>query len=882
MPRRLKRKGKSSTPLESIVHKDDHRTNIPTAELETFLKRDDRQAMKLTYPRAANLLYPRDPAADPQLVWRGKDEQDREPLEVAAPPIYIQEKIHPKAIIEALRAENRGEAEGQANLFSDFNGIEFDNLVDFYKHEQNWSNRMILGDSLQVMASLAVKEGLKGQVQCIYIDPPYGVKFGSNWQVSSRKRDVKDGRPDDTTRQPEQIKAFRDTWQLGIHSYLAYMRDRLTVARDLLSRTGSVFVQIGDENVHLVRSLLDEVFGRENFCLSITYKKTTGAGSPAVRTDLPPAVFDYILWYAKDNSALKYRQLFITKEHGGTGSGQYTWIEEDTGRRRPATKDELIRTTSHLFRYDNLTSQTAGATTIFPVEFEGRTFRPGKGGWKTNAEGMARLKLADRLLAAGDTLCYLRYLGDFPASPRSNLWDDTVTSGFGEPKVYVVQTHPRVIERCILMTTDPSDLVLDPTCGGGTTAYVAEQWGRRWITIDTSRVALTLARQRLLSAKYPYYLLADDDGDLRHGFRYRTVPHITLKSIANNSDIRERMSRDAIDKAISKHAESETLYDQPDIGKSIVRVTGPFTVESLSPLLVPPGETEHDDRNESAAYDAHNFETVILDNLRSAGVQNTIRQQRLTFLSLRPWAGRFIHAVGEYSENDQARRAAICIGPQYGTVDADLVRDAAKEAAGFFDILIVCGFAFDAYMSDEFKQLGNLTILKASMNPDLSMGGDLLKKTGTGNLFTVFGEPDIQVRHEAGQLVVAIRGLDVFDPTTGQIRSHTTDDIACWFIDTDYNSESFFIRHAYFTGANDPYGALKRALKADIDEQVWASLYSTKSRPFPIPKAGKIAIKVINHYGDEVMKVYSVAEEAKYPIPARGPLLQAAERRTKR
>jgi adenine-specific DNA-methyltransferase len=577
LARRLKKRGAAS--IEATRHTGDRRSNIPTAELEGFTE-DAEKAPK-------EVLYPRDSSLDPQLVWKGKDEQDQQDLAVPAVPVYIQEKISPQALVEDLRREsNVAPDTEQINLFSDFNGLPFERLVEFYEHDQQWTNRMILGDSLLAMTSLAEKEGLRGKVQMIYIDPPYGVKFGSNWQVSTRKREVRDGKAEDATRQPEQIKAFRDTWDLGIHSYLTYLRDRFATASDLLSESGSIFVQIGDENVHLVRSLMDEIFGSDNFCLSIAYKKTTGAGSPAVRTDLPPAVFDYLLWYAKDRQTMKYRQLFDSKVQGGEGTGQYRWIETESGR-RPASAAELIAPNARLFRYDNLTSQTAGQTTVFPVDFAGQTFVPAKGGWKTNAAGMANLRAAGRLLAAGQTLCYLRYLDDFPARPRSNLWDDTVTSGFGEPKVFVVQTHPRVLERCILMTTDPGDLVLDPTCGSGTTAYVAEQWGRRWITLDTSRVAVALARTRLMTARYPYYLLADSDagvlkeaeragqpvpspmpnstGDVKKGFLYERVPHVTLKSIANNPEIEDDMAPDEIDAAITRHAESELLYDKPAV-----------------------------------------------------------------------------------------------------------------------------------------------------------------------------------------------------------------------------------------------------------------------------------------------------------------------------
>jgi len=870
---------KGAKQVESIRHKDS-RPNIPTRELRDFV-RDDEVAPK-------TMLYPRDPSLDPQLVWKGKDEQDLKPLEVPIVPIHIQEKIHPHAIIEDVRAASK-RTEPQLDLFGDFNGIEeFDKRVDFYHHEAHWSNRMILGDSLLVMTSLAEKEGLKGKVQCIYFDPPYGIRFGSNWQVSTRRRDVKDGKVDDATRQPEQVKAFRDTWERGIHSYLSYLRNRFVAARELLTDSGSIFVQIGDQNVHLVRDVLDEVFGSDNFVALVTFKKTTGAGSFAGGTNVLASVADYILWYGREKSAVKYRQLYRGKSIAGEGADQYDWIEFPDGTRRPTKNGEMLSPPdrARLFSQNPLTSQTVreAQTTVFPVEFEGSTYFPSTGGWKTNRQGMDRLHTARRLIAIGKNLRYVRYIGDFPAFPYNNVWEDTVTSGFGDPKTYVVQTNRKIVERCVLMTTDPGDLVLDPTCGSGTTAYVAEQWGRRWITIDTSRVALTLARTRLMSAKFPYYLLADSpegvrqeaeitgrvppdhrtDGDIRKGFVYKRVPHVTLKSIANNPDIRDRMSREEIDRAIAKHAELETLYDQPYEDPGRLRVTGPLTVESLSPHRVlsteaPAAETVADGGRSTAA---GSFAEVIIENLRKAGVQNTKKNERLKFDRLDPHPGQWVHAVGEYTEGGgKPKRVAVTIGPEHGTLGPQQIKAAAKEAVQGLghDLLIACAFAFDPHVAEEAKRYGKLQVLVTRMNPDLVMGEDLLKKTGAGNLFMVFGEPDVEIRKEKdGKLVLEVKGVDVYDPTTGQFRSSSTDDIACWFIDTDYNEESFFVRHAYFTGEGEPYEKLKRALRAEIDEAAWSSLYSTVSRPFPKPSTGKIAVKVINHYGDEVLKVFDV------------------------
>jgi len=916
------------TQVESIHH-NDKRKNIPTEELRDFVADDEK------HPK--NMLYPRDPSLDPQLVWKGKDEQDSKDLAVPVVPIYIQEKIHPHAIIDDFKAQaKRDEPQAQFNLFSDFNGIEFEQLIDFYQHEQNWSNRMILGDSLLVMTSLGEKEGLKGKVQTIYFDPPYGIRFGSNWQVSTRRHDVKDGKMEDITRQPEQVRAFRDTWKLGINSYLGYLRDRLVAARDLLTETGSIFVQIGDENVHLVRSVMDEVFGSENFMSLITVKKTGGLGGNQLKR-----VADYVVWYSRALEHVKFRPLYIAKEAGvGVGTGErYDQVELADRTRRSMTTNErddprILPPGSRPFKLDNLKSGAFREHTTVPYTFRDRTYHPGPSNcWKSTVHGLERLSKYDRIAVTGNSLSYVRFLDDFPAYEITNVWDDT---GAASDKIYVVQTAVRIVERCLLMTTDPGDLVLDPTCGSGTTSYVAEQWGRRWITVDTSRVALALARTRLMAAKYPYYLLSDStegaikeaeitetlpkEGqqnaayDVRKGFVYKRVPHITLKSVANNEKIdtihaaweyklapiladltkalkqswqewevpgepeekwpekakklleswwdMRRARQKEVDDAIAKAADYEILYDQPYEDNKKVRVTGPFTVESLSPHRVlstdedMPG-SETDGKTEASGQ----FETMIIENLKKAGVQNTVKNERLKFDRLEPYAGKWLHAEGEYTENDKPRRAAVCIGPEHGTVGPDLIKEAAKEAVqGIgFDLLIICGFAFDPHVPEEVKRYGKLTILPTRMNADLSMGDELLKKTGSGNLFMVFGEPDLKVDADTdGMITVELKGLDIYDPTTGEIRASSTDDIACWFIDTNYNGESFFVRHAYFTGADRPYERLAKALKAEINEDAWEQLYRTKSRPFKKPDTDKIAVKVINHYGDEVLRVYDL------------------------
>jgi adenine-specific DNA-methyltransferase len=951
--------------IEALTHKHDKRKNIPTAEYQAVMKPEEQAPRLLRYPRNTDL--------DPQLVWRGKDYQDWSDLVVPAPPLYIQEKIHPKALIDDLLRHTRENAPEalQLDLFADFNGIpEGADRTEFYRHDANWSNRMILGDSLQVMASLAEREGLRGKVQMIYIDPPYGIKFNSNFQWSTTSRDVKDGRPEHITREPEQVKAFRDTWRDGIHSYLTCLRDRLTVARDLLAESGSIFVQIGDENVHRVRCLMDEVFGPDNFVRQIAFAKTGSMVSDELgRTS------DYLLWYAKDKEYIKYRQLYSKK----LPDAFYSNVELADSSVRKITHAEmvdplLLPAGARVFRLVSLESAgPSGEDT--PLEFEGEKFRPSKNRhWSlTYPDSMEALKKTGRMVKDGNKLRWKYYIDDYPLKVLSEVWSDTAS--FNPDQRYVVETRTKVVERCILMTTDPGDLVLDPTCGSGTTAYVAEQWGRRWITIDTSRVALALARARLMGARYPYYLLADSPegqrreaeltgrpyvekptyGDIRHGFVYERVPHITLKSIANNAEIdviyetwqpqvlealarlnaalrghtkpfrvtnggregkevrfdapedatftmpsgevvkayelvewevpREapadwpetarqpladfweaRIARQReIDASIARNADIEYLYDKPYTDPRKVRVAGPFTVESLSPhrtLFVDENDELIDPlrvRELQADYQPPpGFEQMVLENLKASGVQQAHREDRINFTSLVPWPGELICAEGRYLEGVTEKRAAIFIGPEFGTVSRpDLVAAAREAADAGFDVLIACAFSFEAHAS-EFNRLGRIPVLRARMNADLHMGGEL-KPTSKGNLFVIFGEPDIKLLHEPdGRIRVQIRGVDVFDPSTGEIRSDSTDGIACWFIDTDYNEESFFVRHAYFLGQNDPYKALKTTLRAEINEEAWATLNSDTSRPFAKPASGRIAVKVINHLGDEVMKVFRV------------------------
>ena len=1064
----MARRAKKPRQVRTLTHGEASRKNIPTAEHQSVMAKDDQNPIEVAYQRRNRDL-------DPQLVWRGKDTQDWSDLVVPAPPLFIQEKVHPKALIDDLARHGGGggEASGeQIDLFADFNGLPDDNArTEFYQHDANWSNRMILGDSLQVMASLAEREGLRGKVQCIYVDPPYGIRFNSNFQWSTTSRDVKDGKADHITREPEQVKAFRDTWRDGIHSYLTYLRDRLTVARDLLTESGSIFVQIGDENSHLIRALLNEVFGEMNYVNTIAIKKK---GS----TVITESVFDFIIWYAKQRDHVKVRKILEYRKRPEGDPKFNTLISPD----RETIRISDIGTSDGLERY--LNQGWSWARVNYPIvsqhphEVRSRDYVyqgvPKKCGsnrqWSFDMPaGLDRLNWAGRLFdAGGRSLAGVVLHEDRPAIAVNNLWEDVKGE---ENPVYVVQTAWRIIQRCILMTTDPGDLVLDPTCGSGTTAYVAEQWGRRWITIDTSRVALALARARVMGARYPYYLLADSPegrrkeaelagkatpseapthGNVRHGFVYERVPHVTLKSIANNAEIdviwekrqqtleplrrklneamntsweeweiprrpedpwspaaqalfsrlraelekerpdtpraqrharaglsangrrsdpspaqrrpsptakiggsptppdtrhsagrAQRLLRDLnaslkrgyaldtlpprpadpwpeapaalhsqwweqriarqqeIDAAIAAIADYEYLYDKPYEDRNVVRVAGPFTVDSLSPHRVLAVD-EHDELMDRAAEprpaygEGADFTSMILEQLKTAGVQQAHKDDRITFNTLIPWPGRRICAEGRYVQGDRGddrggrsnpgnqgdrggqrgpgdqsgqgdrgreRRAGIFIGPEFGTVSRpDLVAAAREAGDADFDVLIACAFNYDAH-SAEFDKLGRIPVLKARMNADLHMAEDL-KNTSKGNLFVVFGEPDIDVLpaegDDAGRLQVRINGVDVFHPNTGEIRSDGPEGIACWFIDTDYDEEGFFVRHAYFLGANDPYRALKTALKAEVDPDAWATLRSDLSRPFDKPASGRIAVKVINHLGDEVMKVFLV------------------------
>ena len=919
---------KKKIEVEHHSHRDETRTNIPPAEAEPDISEEKKKPVPLEYERSI-----RNTELDPQLVWLGKDEQDQTNLTVMAPPIYGQEKIHPRVLIEDLicQSQKEAEAQGTLDLFGDFNGLDDPNLRhDYYNHDQNWSNRMILGDSLQVMASLAGREGYRGKVQCIYIDPPYGFGFNSNFQWSTNSKNVKDGNAAHITREPEQVKAFQDTWRRGIHSYLTYLRDRLIAARELLTTTGSLFFQISNENVHFVRTLMGEVFGEENFIGLIWFrKKTMPLGDKFLEN-----MGDYIIWFAKDSQSTKFRRLL--RKIQIAGDFHWNWRQTDPLTRVKLSRKELAdEPPGNPVRLVSMWPPSYSEKDSFSLPFKDKQWAPPSGQcYPTSSERMERIAKAGRLEIEGNYLRYVMKLSDDSTTKINLNWGDTIGA---RGQRFVTETSPAVIQRCILMTTDPGDIVLDPTCGSGTTAYVAEQWGRRWITIDTSRVALALARTRIMAAQYPKYLLLDSKegqekeaqlmgkpvtnektyGNISRGFVYERVPKISLSSIANNSEIdviwenyqkklqplQEELNhalgtawqeweipqitdnswsekaktlhnnwlnlrialQSDIDESITSTAEFEHLYDRPFEDKSKIRVAGPFTVESLSPhrLVVAGDIHESNSRQEAQTRanrhlyeaDAPDFAKMIIENLRISGVQQANKEDKIEFSAISGWAGDYICAEGQYTEGETDKRAALFVGPEFGTIGQADLNAAAREAGrGKFDVLISCGFSYDAHAS-EINRFADMPILKARLSQELRMSTDL-KNTGHGNLFVIFGEPDIEVTtKEDDNLQVSIKGVDIYDPSTGQVRSDDTDRIACWFIDTDYNEESFFVKQAYFLGASDPYKTLKTTLKAEIDQEAWASLNSEVSRPFPKPTSGRIAVKVINHLGDEAMKV---------------------------
>jgi adenine-specific DNA-methyltransferase len=967
--------------VRDFRHADARRPNNPPAGIAPTYEVRERQTTRYSY----------DPHLDPQLVWAGKAEHTS--FEVDVVPLHIHERISTRAILDAVRRPQPP----QLDLFGE-TPLSADQQIEFYKHEVGWANRLILGDSLLVMNSLLVKEGMAGKVQMIYMDPPYGIKYSSNFQPRIDRRDVKD-KDEDLTHEPEQIKAYRDTWTLGIHSYLTYLRDRLLLCRELLSESGSIFVQINDENLHLVRCLLDEVFGRENFVGVISFVKTSGKGGV-----LLDVVNDFLLWYAKDKTQVKYRQLYLEKELGEEGTKGYQHVELPDGTCRRLTGEELrspeaLPQNARVFMAGGITSLTPSESIVYSLEFEGRTFHPGKRGWSTTPKGMERLRQAERLFVVGNSLRYVRFLDEVPARPLTNIWTDTGIAGYGDPKLYAVQTNTKVVERCILMTTDPGDLVFDPTCGSGTTAYCAEKWGRRWITCDTSRVALAIARQRLMTAKFDYYELKDPERGPAGGFVYETVPHITLESIAKNTEIdaiaskyqpqidqalaelnralgkewkewevpREvphpvwpeearqayrhllelkrsgklgaekeaeplletiyrltghrweslgqvpdpmppedwpdaakdalrrfwelkRQKREEINKSIQSNAPQETLYDKPQVKRGVVRVTGPFTVEAIPvPAVEDPTQAPIPQFEDSvgagprACPDAGQPQGVAPTsepgriNDRGgdylATMINLLKQQggvlfpggkKLELMNIRPLNLGYLHAEAEAKQNGNTLRVAISFGPQHGPVIAHQVQEAIPAAkVNGYQVLIFAGFAFDPEAQAFIQKVpvAGLQVHFANIAPDVLVG-DLLKTTRASQIFTVFGQPDVRVeKQKDGTYRVELRGVDIYDPLSGEVHSTRGEDVAAWFLDTDYDGKTFKISQAFFPGDPDAWEKLQRALKAQIAPEAFEQMRGTVSFPFQPGEHQRIAVKVIDFRGNEVVRVVSLQKE---------------------
>ena len=870
---------KITKPVDAIKHPKDTRLDIPTTEHageEAFNVADDSHTA--TY-KTFRHEFTR--GRDPELYWLGKydndDEDTQSPdMKVDIRSLYVHEDVQPEMLINNLYhiEEQKSEvAMLQGELFSVTeysNPIqdELEKVADYYKHSSEWKNRLIQGDSLLVMNSLLKREGMAGKVQCIYIDPPYGIKYGSNWQMKLNSRDVKDN-DQSLSGEPEMIKAFRDTWELGVHSYLSYLRDRLVVARELLTQSGSVFVQISDENVHLVRNLMDEVFGSDCFMSQIIYQKTSSATSGNLSS-----VADYILWYAKDKDCVKYRQLYTIKEYGGDGGDAYKYIELSNGTRMSISDYEKDTNTqfiyekrpkgSKVYRIGDLTSQTGSESIRYPIMFNGEIYRiNGTRGWRTSEEGMRRLIDQNRIVSMKSTLGYVFYMDDFPVQNLTNMWSDTSSSVGGGEKLYVVQSALKPIQRCILMTTDPGDLVLDPTCGSGTTAFVAEQWGRRWITMDTSRIALNIAKKRLTTAVYPYYELFDKDGkDIRQGFIYKKVPHITLKALANDLPFDE-----------------ETLYDQPLEDKKRMRVAGPFTVETLQSYNIKSPEDMEERTDE--VEENRLFQERIFSHLMTSGIRNGRKEEQAKFCGVEALASPHLHAKGYYTDaNGLERTVYFHIGPKFGTVSKQDVTmalqefrpKAQNEGASW---LVILGFSFEDNINDKDYNLGTYTVSKVRMHDDLMQDGLLKKDKGAGAFITI-GEPDIElVKDDDTHCHVEIRGLDIYDPIKDDVQARSLDQIAYWEIDDRYDNSKFVVRGIHFCGgdkkefeawkkglqSSSSYKVKKnaeRTLKLVFNDEVWDELYTYRSEPLTYEPGRKVAVRVVSQFGEESTKVLTM------------------------
>ncbi|MBR3472976.1 MAG: hypothetical protein IKH22_10400 [Prevotella sp.] len=808
---------------------------------------------------------------DPELYWLNKYKNDDEDnpdympqLRTDIRSLYKHEDIRPEAIIDSLYELHEHKSESaklQLDLFGDFEEEqedELERLAGYYKHSDNWQNRLIQGDSLLVMNSLLNREGMKGQVQCIYFDPPYGIKYGGNWQMKINSRDVKEN-DSNVSGEPEMIKAFRDTWDLGVHSYLSCLRDRLVLSRELLTESGSCFVQISDQNVHLVRAVLDEIFGSENFVSLITFAKTA-----SIKSNYLGATHDYIIWYAKDIDKLKYRQLYKEREER-TDGGTYNCIEIDNDNWRRLSKEEMKSgniPNGKVFRAADISRQ-GSANYETPFVFNGKTYYPSKGRhWAASyPKGMERLVQLNRVVALDKVLSYKLYADDFSLMRIDHVWNDTIIGTFTE-KQFVVQTSNLTIQRCILMTTDPGDLVLDPTCGSGTTAYVAEQWGRRWITIDTSRIALNIAKKRLTTALFPYYKTHDDseNPNIRRGFVYKKVPHITLKALANDLPFDE-----------------ETLYDQPEEDKKRIRVSGPFTVETLQSLDVSSPESLNDKQNDYDEYAA--FTERIFNNLKANGIRNGVKQQQAVMHSMEHLDEPYLNAKGYYQQEDGTEHCVFfMIGPKFGTVSKHAVNEAVRafrQHLNESNWLVILGFSFeDSIESGENKDynFGTFQVSKVRMSDDLLQDG-LLKKDKKAGSFIIIGEPDISLVNDGdGKCHVEINGMDMYDPIQDEVKARNVNDIAYWEMDDNYTGGLFKVRSIHFCGGDKKDFAAwrkgldtvakdmakkkaERTLRLEFNDEIWDTLYDFKSEPIPYEQGKKIAVRVVSQFGEESTKV---------------------------
>lgn len=827
--------------IEAYTHDDKKRANNPPVGMAQHDKAEEKVK-----------TYQFDPHLDPSLQWAGKAEGTS--FDVPTSSIHIHESIKPFNIIaqitKAYSEAEEGQLEGQVGLFAAETPAERmrrrREAIEFYQHGVDWTNRLIAGDSLVIMNSLLEKEGMAGQVQMVYIDPPYGIKYGSNFQPFVDKRDVKDRKDEDLTQEPEMIKAFRDTWELGIHSYLTYLRNRLLLARELLSDSGSVFVQISDENVHHVREICDEVFGAGNFISEILFQTTGGFESSTLSR-----VGDYIVWYAKNKHSLKYHTLY-ENQNLKPGTGQYRWLLLPDGTQRSMTAEEIekpdkLPPKAIVYAADNIKSQGASSQNQ-AFEFEGKVYEPGAAShWKTSVEGLERLAKLNRIHTASNSIRYRRFLDDFPYKQITSFWPDTGTGSFTDDKKYVVQTSPKVIARCMLMTTDPGDLVLDITCGSGTTAYVAEQWGRRWITCDTSRVAITLAKQRLMTATFDYYKLAYEEQGVGSGFIYKTVPHITLKSIANNEP-----------------PATETLYDQPEIDKTKVRVTGPFTVEALPAPVVKPLDELGD-----AEEDVSAKQTDWRDQLLATGILGR-GGAKLEFSRVEPLSGtKYLQAEAETKE-DTPRRAVICFAGESKPLDSRMVAMALDEAEALRPapkLIIFAAFQFDPEAAKDISETNwpGVTLLQTQMNTDL-MTEDLKKKRSSDQSFWLVGQPDVELIRDGRSTTrykVRVNGFDYYDVKKGTVESGSTSRIAMWMLDTDYDGMCIVPKQVFFPmgGKKDGWNKLAKTLRAEINPDLIEKFAGNESLWFTVQPNSRIAVKIIDDRGIESLKVIRVGED---------------------